>query len=184
MSLSALLRMQPLGEGIGSDRAARAVVQQEKVHFFLELSIDKLFIQEGKTRADSHRGHYESVRNQSTTTGRAGGMRKAPKRGHVGVSYRICHTTTVRCNVLCLLQSPMVGFSPLHHTGVLDSPVRASRRYLELNVNSNGGCDAPTLVKSTSPIRTNTMLTAEPMLRERRSLVNTHQQSWWFTSMN
>ena len=42
--LSAPLRMQPPGEPIGSDRAARAVVQQEKVHFFLEHSINKLFI--------------------------------------------------------------------------------------------------------------------------------------------
>ena len=54
--------MQPLGEPIGSDRAARAVVQ-ENVHFFLEHSIHKLFIQEGKTRADAYRrvlgrGHF------------------------------------------------------------------------------------------------------------------------------
>jgi len=35
---------QRLGEPIGSDRGARAVVQLEKVHLFLEHSIDKLFI--------------------------------------------------------------------------------------------------------------------------------------------
>ena len=60
---STLMRMQPLGEPIGSDRAARAVVQQEKVYLFLEHSIHKLFIQEGKTRADAYRrvlgrGHF------------------------------------------------------------------------------------------------------------------------------
>ena len=40
-----LLRMQPLGDGIGSDRAAGAIGPREKVHFFLEHLIDKLFIQ-------------------------------------------------------------------------------------------------------------------------------------------
>ena len=45
------MRMQALGDGIGSDRAAGAIGQWEKVHFFLEHSINKLFIQEGKTRA-------------------------------------------------------------------------------------------------------------------------------------
>ncbi len=58
---------------------------------------------------------------------------------------------------------------------------KVSSRHL---VNSNCGCRVPILLNPTSPVQTNMTRTTELKLRERRSLVGTHQQSWWFTEVN